>query len=197
MERKSKFLARIKPVQNEGEAEDFIEKIRKSHWDATHNVPAYIVGIKTRLQKYSDDNEPGGTAGLPVLEVLKAYRVVNAALVVTRYFGGTLLGRGGLIRAYGGAAKGVLLKAGLVRMVPALEVALTVDYVHAGKVQNEILNQDVALVETSYLERVTFSLQVPSQGKKRLRRAVQELTANEFDWEEGVPVYQALPVKEK
>lgn len=94
IEKKSKFIARIKPVQTREEAEGFIEEVRKEHWSATHNVPAYIIGINQEIQKYSDDNEPSGTAGLPVLEVLKAHDLVNTAVVVTRYFGGTLLGRG-------------------------------------------------------------------------------------------------------
>ena len=94
LEKKSKFIARIKPVESREEAEAFVEEVRKIHWSATHNVPAYIIGINQEVQKYSDDGEPSGTAGLPVLEVLKANEVVNAAIVVTRYFGGILLGRG-------------------------------------------------------------------------------------------------------
>ena len=90
IEKKSKFLARIKPVETVEEAEEFIEAIRKEHWNATHNVPAYIIGMNQEIQKYSDDNEPSGTAGLPMLEILKAHEVVNVVVVVTRYFGGTL-----------------------------------------------------------------------------------------------------------
>ena len=127
IEKKSKFIARIKPVQTREEAEGFIEEVRKEHWSATHNVPAYIIGINQEIQKYSDDNEPSGTAGLPVLEVLKAHDLVNTAVVVTRYFGGTLLGRGGLVRAYGGAAREAVKEAGIVRMVPATKFGLTVD----------------------------------------------------------------------
>lgn len=193
IEKKSKFLARVKPVQDVEEAEAFLGEIRKKHWNATHNVPAYIIGLKGEIQKFSDDNEPGGTAGLPVLEALKARQVVNVAAVVTRYFGGTLLGRGGLIRAYGGAARRALLKAGIVRMVPAVKVALTVDYVHSGKIQNELLTQGAALRDVEYLGQVTFYLLLALQEKERLRGLVRELTANEFVWQEGALTYLPRP----
>ena len=194
IEKKSKFLARIKPVETVEEAEEFIEAIRKEHWNATHNVPAYIIGMNQEIQKYSDDNEPSGTAGLPMLEILKAHEVVNVVVVVTRYFGGTLLGRGGLIRAYGGAARKALEAAGIVRMVPAQEVAITVDYVHSGKIQNELLNAGIILKDTEYLENVTFKTILFPEEMESLRQTIQEFTANEFTWLEGSEVYRTIPV---
>lgn len=196
IERKSKFIGRIKPVSSSEEAEAFIDEVRKEHWDATHNVPAYIIGTNQEVQKYSDDNEPSGTAGLPMLEVLKAHEVVNAVVVVTRYFGGTLLGRGGLIRAYGGAAREALMKAGIVRMVPAREVAVTVDYVFSGKVQNELLNAGIIIADTEYLADVTFHLLLFEEQMKSTRQMIQEYTANEFTWTVGKQVYQAMPAEE-
>lgn len=196
IERKSKFIGRIKPVSSSEEAEAFIDEVRKEHWDASHNVPAYIIGTNQEVQKYSDDNEPSGTAGLPMLEVLKAHEVVNAVVVVTRYFGGTLLGRGGLIRAYGGAAREALMKAGIVRMVPAREVAVTVDYVFSGKVQNELLNAGIIIADTEYLADVTFHLLLFEEQMKSTRQMIQEYTANEFTWTVGKQVYQAMPVEE-
>ncbi|NMB20202.1 MAG: YigZ family protein [Firmicutes bacterium] len=192
IEKKSKFIARIKPVETQEEAEAFIEAVRKEHWNATHNVPAYILGMNQEVQKYSDDNEPSGTAGLPILEVLKSHEVVNCVVVVTRYFGGTLLGRGGLIRAYGGAAREALQTAGIVRMVPAREIAVTVDYVHSGKVQNEILTQGINLVDTVYLEQVTFHVSVFPQEEEPLRQAIQEYTANDFTWTVGEEIYRSI-----
>ena len=189
IERKSKFIARIKPLRTQEEAEAFIEAVRKEHWSATHNVPAYILGMNQEIQKYSDDNEPSGTAGLPILEVLKTNEVVNVCVVVTRYFGGTLLGRGGLIRAYGGAARQALHEAGIVRMVPAQKVAITVDYVHSGKIQNELLTQGVALVDTEYLEQVTYHTLLFAHEKASLRQMIQEFTANDFAWIEGEEVH--------
>ena len=192
IEKKSKFIARIKTVDTQEEAEAFIEEVRKEHWDATHNVPAYILGMNQEVQKYSDDNEPSGTAGLPMLEVLKAHQVVNCVVVVTRYFGGTLLGRGGLVRAYSGAVREALQKAGIVRMVLSQKVSITVDYVHSGKIQNELLTQGVTLVDTEYLEHVTFHILVFPREMEALRQKVQEFTANDFTWIEGAEVYRAI-----
>lgn len=194
IEKKSKFLARIKPVETPEEAEEFIEAIRKEHWNATHNVPAYILGVNQEIQKFSDDNEPSGTAGLPMLEILKAHEVVNVVVVVTRYFGGTLLGRGGLIRAYGGATRAALEAAGIIRMVPALKVAITVDYVHSGKVQNELLSAGVILEDTDYLQDVTFNTILFPEEMESLRQQIQEYTANEFIWQEGDQIYRAIPL---
>lgn len=195
VEKKSKFIARIKPVESREEAEAFVEEVRKIHWSATHNVPAYIIGINQEVQKYSDDGEPSGTAGLPVLEVLKANEVVNAAIVVTRYFGGILLGRGGLVRAYGGAAREALTTAGIVRMVPAQEAAITVDYVHGGRVQNELLSRNVSLSGIEYLERITFRVLLMPGEREALRQLIQEITANAFTWQDGREVYRAIPLK--
>lgn len=195
VEKKSKFIARIKPVESREEAEAFVEEVRKIHWSATHNVPAYIIGINQEVQKYSDDGEPSGTAGLPVLEVLKANEVVNAAIVVTRYFGGILLGRGGLVRAYGGAAREALTTAGIVRMVPAQEAAITVDYVHGGRVQNELLSRNVSLSGIEYLERITFRVLLMPGEREALRQLIQEITANAFTWQDGREVYRAIPLE--
>lgn len=196
IEKKSKFIARIKPAETQEEAEAFIDEVRKEHWNATHNVPAYILGMNQEIQKYSDDNEPSGTAGLPILEVLKNHEIVNCVVVVTRYFGGTLLGRGGLIRAYGGAAREALQSAGIVRMVPAREVGITVDYVHSGKVQNEILTQGITLANTVYLEQVTFQVLVFPHEEEPLRQAIQEYTANEFTWNAGEEIYRSIEMGE-
>ena len=196
VEKKSKFIARIKPVQTQEAAEAFIDEVRKEHWNATHNVPAYILGINQEIQKYSDDNEPSGTAGLPMLEILKSHGVVDVVVVVTRYFGGTLLGRGGLIRAYGGATREALREAGIVRMVPAQKISITVDYVHSGRIQNELLTQGITVVDTEYLEQVTFHVLTFPHEKEPLRQTIQEYTANEFRWYEGEKLYRSMPVEE-
>ena len=113
VEKKSRFIATVRPVKTEEEARSFIDELKKKYWDATHNVFAYQIGERNEIQRFSDDGEPQGTAGMPVLNVLKGEDVKDAAIVVTRYFGGTLLGTGGLVRAYGKAAKEVLLSAGI------------------------------------------------------------------------------------
>ena len=113
VEKKSRFIATVRPVKTEEEAKAFIEEMKKKYWNATHNVFAYQIGERNELQRFSDDGEPQGTAGMPVLSVLKGEDIKDTAIVVTRYFGGTLLGTGGLVRAYGHSAKEGLLAAGI------------------------------------------------------------------------------------
>lgn len=194
IEKKSKFIAKVQPVSSAEEAETFIEEVRKVHWNATHNVPAYIIGVNQSIQKFSDDGEPSGTAGLPILEIMKAYNVVDAVIVVTRYFGGTLLGRGGLIRAYGGAAKAALLKAGIVRMVPATRVKVTVDYGIAGKIQNELLTAGIAISDTEYMADVTFDLRLLEGEEQRAQDLIREVTAGNFQWSVEGQFYHPVPV---
>ncbi len=194
IEKKSKFIAQIRPVSSAEEAEAFIEEVKKEHWNATHNCPAYIIGVNQNIQKFSDDGEPSGTAGLPILEMMKAYEVVDAVIVVTRYFGGTLLGRGGLIRAYGGAAKAALLEAGIVRMLPATQVRVTVDYGISGKVQNELINAGIAITDTEYLQDVTYVLRLLDGEEQRTEDLVREVTAGNFLWEVEGQFYHPVPV---
>ena len=139
VEKKSRFIATVRPVKTEDEARAFIEEMKKKYWNATHNVFAYQIGERNELQRFSDDGEPQGTAGMPVLNVLKGEDVKDTAVVVTRYFGGTLLGTGGLVRAYGKAAKEGLLSAGIVEMVLYRKYVVTAEYTDSGKVQYEIL----------------------------------------------------------
>lgn len=194
IEKKSKFIAQVRPVTSVEEAEAFVEAVRKEHWNATHNVPAYIIGINQNIQKFSDDGEPSGTAGLPILEIMKAHEVVDAVIVVTRYFGGTLLGRGGLIRAYGGAAKAALLNAGIVRMLPATQVKVTVDYATAGKVQNELLAAGIAISGTEYLTDVTFDLRLLEGEEQRAEDLIRDITAGNFLWSVEGQFYHPVPV---
>ena len=131
-EKKSRFISEARPVANEAEARAFLEEIRKKYWDATHNVWAYQLGDHHEITRYSDDGEPAGTAGQPVLNVLKGEGLRNVAVVVTRYFGGTLLGAGGLVRAYGRAARACVEAAGIARMARYHRYRLTLDAGTAG-----------------------------------------------------------------
>ena len=126
--------------------------------------------------------------------MMKAYEVVDAVIVVTRYFGGTLLGRGGLIRAYGGAAKAALLEAGIVRMLPATQVRVTVDYGISGKVQNELINAGIAITDTEYLQDVTYVLRLLDGEEQRTEDLVREVTAGNFLWEVEGQFYHPVPV---
>ncbi|NLY11747.1 MAG: YigZ family protein [Firmicutes bacterium] len=191
IEKKSKFIAQVKPVTTQEEAEEFLSLVRKTHYSATHNVPAYIIGKNGEIQKASDDGEPSGTAGMPMLEVLKSLELVDVVVVVTRYFGGTLLGRGGLIRAYGKAAKAGVLAAGVVRMVPHNQVKLTVDYGIMGKVQNELINMGIEIKNVEYFTDVTFEILILPEDCDRVHEVVQNLTADQFSWIIEQQVYVA------
>ena len=134
VEKKSRFIAYTSPVHTVEEANAFIAGIRQRHWDATHNVPAFV--LRSGVQRSSDDGEPGGTAGMPVLDVLLKSGVQDVCVVVTRYFGGILLGAGGLVRAYSHACSLALEAAGVVTMAPCAAMELTVDYSYYERVNN-------------------------------------------------------------
>jgi len=156
VEKKSRFIATIRPVKTEQQAREFIEEMKKKYWDATHNVFAYQIGERNEIQRFSDDGEPQGTAGMPVLDVLQREDIKNTAIVVTRYFGGTLLGTGGLVRAYGKSAKEGLLSAGICNVVLYKKFCVTISYTDSGKVQYEILQNGYELYDTIYTENVSY-----------------------------------------
>lgn len=141
VEKKSRFITHIKPVESEQEALAYIESLKKQYWDARHNVYTYIIGENMELQRYSDDGEPQGTGGIPMLEVFRGAELTNTVAVVTRYFGGTLLGTGGLVRAYTRGAKDGIEAAGIVQMTLYTAVSVKVDYTTSGKIQYEIMQQ--------------------------------------------------------
>ena len=151
---KSSFIGYAKPIKTEEEAVEFINEIKKKHKDATHNVWAYTVGPTMNIQRYSDDGEPQGTAGIPTLEVIKKEDLRDVVVVVTRYFGGVKLGAGGLVRAYTKGAKVGLEAAKIIEKVMYKEVKIKVDYNQLGKVQNEIMNLGYFIKDTIYTDEV-------------------------------------------
>lgn len=154
--KKSRFIGHVMPVESEEEAIRFIEGIRKEHWSATHNCYAYMIGERDQIQKQSDDGEPSGTAGKPILEVIKNKNLKNIAVVVTRYFGGIMLGAGGLIRAYtDGAVAGIEAGQPIVRKLHQ-DVYIEIDYTWLGKVENELRNRGVIMGETQFTDKVTL-----------------------------------------
>lgn len=154
--RKSRFIGHVMPVENEEEALLFIEDIKKKHWNATHNCSAYMIGERDEIQRQSDDGEPSGTAGKPILEVIRNQGVKNVAIVVTRYFGGIMLGAGGLIRAYTDGAV-VALEAGeVITRVLRREVFVEIDYTWLGKVENELRGRGIQTGETLFTDKVTL-----------------------------------------
>ena len=154
-DRHSRFLAHILPVSSEKEALDFIAKNKQEFWDAKHNVFAYIVK-ENNIMRYSDDREPSGTAGMPVLDVLKKRGLTNVCAVVTRYFGGVLLGTGGLVHAYSKSANDGVLDAGIIEMIPVREIEVFVDYSYLGKVENFLAKQDVFIDDKIYGDGVVI-----------------------------------------
>ncbi len=162
VEKKSRFIAHVKPVKNEQEALDLINQIKSKHWNANHNVYAYIIK-ENNIQRYSDDGEPSGTAGVPVLEVIKKEGLVDTAIVVTRYFGGTLLGAGGLVRAYTKAAKAGIDSAETIIMQLCSVYEVIVDYDLLGKVQYCIMERDAIINSTNYKENVVLEVFVTDE----------------------------------
>ncbi|MCK9860391.1 YigZ family protein [Paenibacillus sp. ATY16] len=153
--KRSRFIGYAKPVETEEEAVSFIDEIKRLHRAATHNCSAYVVGERDQHQKASDDGEPSGTAGKPILEVIKHKGLKNVAVVVTRYFGGIMLGAGGLVRAYTDGAVAGIEAAGEIVKVLHREVFVDVDYTWYGKVENELHGRGTRLGGTEFTDRVT------------------------------------------
>ena len=173
---KSTFIGYAKPIKTEEEAVEFINEIKKKHKDATHNVWAYTVGENMNIQRYSDDGEPQGTAGIPTLEVIKKEDLRDVVVVVTRYFGGIKLGAGGLVRAYTKGAK-VGIEAGIViEKVKYTEVKIKIDYNLLGKIQNEIMNLELTIKDTIYGEDVEIIVYVRNEDVENLESRIIDIT---------------------
>lgn len=153
-EKKSEFIGYAKRVETEEEAKAFIAEIKNMHKQARHNCSAYIIGQNMNIQKYSDDGEPQGTAGIPILEVLKKSRVTDCAIVVTRYFGGILLGTGGLTRAYTKGASIAIKAAGIVEKVDGIKLSFEMEYDLFGKIQHLCSQKNLHIEETEYTDKV-------------------------------------------
>lgn len=175
VEKKSKFITHVKPVTSEAEALEFLQKMRSEYSDATHNVYAYIID-ENNIFRYSDDGEPGGTAGMPVLDTIRKEGLVDVAVVVTRYFGGTLLGTGGLVHAYGGACRMGLENAGIITRVLCDTVSARVDYTLVGKMQHKIATDGYILEETVFENEVEFRVCLRKEEVEKFRTDITELT---------------------
>lgn len=178
VEKKSRFIAHIKPIISEDDATAFIEEIKKQYWDARHNCYAYQLGDRNQIQRYSDDGEPGGTAGMPILDVLRGKDIKDTIVVVTRYFGGTLLGTGGLVRAYSLSAREGIKSAGLIERIPHIRQHFIVDYTLSGKVQYEILNGEHILEDTIYTDKVEFIALSQVEMADKLVENIVNITGN-------------------
>jgi len=187
--KRSRFIGHAKPVESEEEAIAFVEEIKKRHWNATHNCSAYRVGERDEWQKASDDGEPSGTAGKPILEVIKNRGLKNVAVVVTRYFGGIMLGAGGLVRAYTeGAAAGIDAAGPIVRALHR-RIGVELDYSWYGKLENELRSRQVRVSDVSFTDRVRV-LCWPKIGEaERFAARVVDLTQGQAVVEPGETRY--------
>ena len=174
---KSTFIGYAKPIKTEEEAVDFINEIKKKHKDATHNVWAYTVGENMNIQRYSDDGEPQGTAGIPTLEVIKKEDLRDVVVVVTRYFGGIKLGAGGLVRAYTKGAKVGIEAAIVIEKVKYTEVKIKIDYNLLGKIQNEIMSLGFTVKDTIYGEDVEIVVYAKNEEVEGLRARMIDITS--------------------
>ncbi|GIM45673.1 IMPACT family member YvyE [Collibacillus ludicampi] len=190
--KKSKFIGYAMPVTSEEEAVAFIEEIRKKHWDATHNCYAYQIGYHDEIQKSSDDGEPSGTAGKPILEVIKKERLKNVVVVVTRYFGGIMLGAGGLVRAYGQTAASGLKAAGIVTRLLCNQVHISIDYTWLGKVEHEMRAHQFLIHHIDYAERVHVTAWVPVDDTDRLVNLLTNATSGRAEITIGDSLYASV-----
>lgn len=174
---KSKFIAHCNRAETEEEAINFIQMIKKEHHNATHNCSAYLIGAHDQIQKANDDGEPSGTAGVPILEVLKKRGLKDVVVVVTRYFGGIKLGAGGLVRAYGNATTQGIEAAGIVERRLYKQMKVSVDYTLLGKLENEVRNSQYLLVNISYTENVEFFIDVENNEENTFHEWMTNLTS--------------------
>ncbi|MGX9133363.1 YigZ family protein [Rummeliibacillus sp. JY-2-4R] len=176
---KSRFIATCKRVESEQEAMDFILSIKKEHHSATHNCSAYIIGEHDQIQKANDDGEPSGTAGVPILEVLKKQHLQDTAVVITRYFGGIKLGAGGLVRAYGKATTAGIDASGVVERRLHHLMKVVIDYGWLGKLENEIRNSSYILKDINYAEHVEFLVYVEKEEESSFSEWITECTSGQ------------------
>lgn len=175
VEKKSKFIANVKPVDNEEDALAFLNEMRSKYSDATHNVYAYVID-ENNIFRYSDDGEPSGTAGMPVLDAIRKSGIVDVVVVVTRYFGGTLLGTGGLVHTYGASAKQGLIASKIVNRQLCDIVSVTVDYTLLGKTQHELMSKGYLLEDILYEDNVKFIISCPIATTEKALSDITDLT---------------------
>lgn len=191
-EKKSRFIANIAPVSTVEEANDFIAKIKKQYWDARHNCSALIVGDSGENARSSDDGEPSGTAGRPMLEVLIGEKITNVVVVVTRYFGGTLLGTGGLVRAYQGAVKEGLNNCSILKKINGRRLRTTCDYNDFGKIQF-LCNQNNYYIEsTDYSDKVNVCIIIAEECLDDVCKKIMDVTSGRADIDKDEKVVYAL-----
>ena len=183
VEKKSRFIADVRKVESEEEATAFIEEIKKKYWDARHHCSAFVIGQKGQLTRCSDDGEPSGTAGRPMLEVLLGEGICDIAVVVTRYFGGVLLGTGGLVRAYSAAVKEGLKNCVTGYRRLGTEIEVQTDYTGLGKLQYLLASRQISPIGEEYGEDVKLRLLIPAEEAEDLRTELTDALNGRIGWE--------------
>lgn len=192
LEKKSRFIAHVRPAASEEEALEFIGQIKKKYWDARHNCYAYAIGPHREITRCSDDGEPGGTAGRPILDVLTGSGLYDTVIVVTRYFGGVLLGTGGLARAYSAAAREGLAQAVIIEKRQGALYELCTDYQGLGKIQYLAGEQGVPVVKADYGENVKMELALTQEQAEKFFQDVTEATGGKAQIQKIREVYFAV-----
>ena len=176
VEKKSRFIATVRPVETEEEAVAFINEMKKKYWDARHNCSAFVIGSRQEVTRCSDDGEPAQTAGRPMLDVLLREGITNVAVVVTRYFGGVLLGTGGLVRAYQSATQAGLAASKIIEKCLGKKLIIHTDYNGLGKLQYLFAQEKITVMDTAYEADVLVKAVIPENDKKRIEKTIIEQT---------------------
>ena len=192
VEKKSRFIATVRPVETEEEAVAFINEMKKKYWDARHNCSAFVIGSRQEVTRCSDDGEPAQTAGRPMLDVLLREGITNVAVVVTRYFGGVLLGTGGLVRAYQSATQAGLAASKIIEKRQGKKLIIHTDYNGLGKLQYMFGQQKTAILDTEYAADVVLTILVPVEQKDFLYKEITEQTNGTAQMEWGEDAVYAL-----
>ena len=192
--KKSRFICHLRRVKSEEEAQVFIEEVKKEHWKATHNCSAYTIGLNDEIQRAHDDGEPSGTAGVPMLEIFLKRELKNVAAVVTRYFGGTKLGAGGLIRAYGGAVNEAVNDIGVVERQLQQLIDVTVTYSQSGKVENALREANYTIQDIQYAENITYQYVIPLENKEKFIEDITNWTSAQAEIKIGQQAWIEIPV---
>ena len=192
VEKKSRFIATVRLVESEEEALTVLEAARKKYWDATHNCFAYVIGERRETVRCSDDGEPSGTAGRPMLDVLLGEEITNVIVIVTRYFGGTLLGPGGLVRAYSRAVQDGLAHSRLIEKMYGVRMEIQSDYTGIGKIQYLLASGQIPVLDTRYTDQVVTEVLVPKGQADRIRSEITEGTNGRAKMRETEELYFAV-----
>ncbi|MDR1567293.1 MAG: YigZ family protein [Streptococcaceae bacterium] len=194
--KKSRFICQVFRIESEEAAREKLVQVKKQHYKATHNCSAFTLGLKQEVQRFSDDGEPSGTAGLPMLEVLKKLEIVNCLAVVTRYFGGVKLGSGGLIRAYGNAVNEAIHTVGIVENILMRQVKLTLSYNHYNLLENFSRTNHYTLENIQFTENVSADIYIDESQASQLLLALTELFNAQIDITLGEVIYREIDKKE-